>query len=227
MESFHWDSYFNTGLIMVDEQHKHLVNILNYFGELVQRPEGASEEDIESVFAALAAYAVYHFREEENLMVCAQIDSRHQLSHAAEHADFLQEVTRMRADSVGDPREAALFLLKFLTQWLVYHILGSDQMMAMQIDAMSSGATAEEAYLTAQKSRDPATSALLQAIHGLFHQLAERNRILFAMNRQLYTLVDQRSQELSEAYQRLEEMPMSEPPHLSPDATPWYAVQEE
>jgi len=33
MESFHWDKNFITGLLKIDEQHRHLVGIINEFGK--------------------------------------------------------------------------------------------------------------------------------------------------------------------------------------------------
>jgi hemerythrin len=41
----------------VDKQHHQLVDVINRFGELVMREEGASAQEMETVFAELAAYA--------------------------------------------------------------------------------------------------------------------------------------------------------------------------
>lgn len=35
MASFNWDTYFETGLKTVDEQHQKLVEIINEFGDLL------------------------------------------------------------------------------------------------------------------------------------------------------------------------------------------------
>ena len=210
MESFRWDNCFITGLAEVDEQHHHLVDVINRFGDLLTQREGATAEDIEQVFGELAAYAEYHFREEEEMMVEAGVDPRHTTYHREIHASFLQEVTRMHAGMTADNHDAASSLLKFLTHWLAYHILGSDQVLAKQIAAIAAGTSAEDAYLVDQNDGDPATATLLHALNGLFHQVSERNRALYELNQTLEARVAERTQELSEANQRLEDMAMTD-----------------
>ncbi len=210
MESFVWNDCYITGLSEVDRQHHHLIDVINRYGELLKRQEGALAEDIEAVFGELAAYAVYHFREEEQLMVSERVDARHIQRHRDEHAAFLQEVTRMHGTGAAEGQEAAESLLRFLTHWLAYHILGSDKAMAQQIAAIGSDTTPQDAYLAAHTEQDPATAALLHALNGLFHQVSERNRALFTMNQTLEARVAERTRELSEANQRLEDLAMTD-----------------
>lgn len=210
MESFAWGEYFITGLSEVDRQHHHLVDVINRYGELLMRREGALAADTEAVFGELAAYADYHFREEEQLMERRQVDSRHVARHRQEHASFLQDVTRMHGVMSSANRSNAESLLMFLTHWLAYHILGSDQVMARQIAAIEAGKSPQEAYAADHIHQDPATSALLHALNGLFHQVSERNRALFELNQTLEAKVAERTRELSEANQRLEDMAMTD-----------------
>ena len=210
MESFAWNECFITGLSEVDRQHRHLVDVINRYGELLTRQESVQPADIEIVFGELADYAVYHFREEEQLMERERVDPRHIAQHREEHAAFLQEVTRMHAVMTAEKRGTAGSLLKFLIHWLAYHILGSDQLMARQIAAIAAGTPARDAYLADHSHKDPATAALLRALNGLFHQVSERNRALFELNQTLEARVAERTRELSEANQRLEDMAMTD-----------------
>ena len=210
MESFAWGEYYITGLTEVDRQHHHLVDVINRYGELLMQREGALAADTEAVFDELAAYADYHFREEEQLMAHKQVDPRHITRHRQEHASFLQDVTRMHSVMSFENRSHAESLLMFLTHWLAYHILGSDQVMARQIAAIEAGKSSQEAYASDHIHQDPATSALLHALNGLFHQVSERNRALFDLNQTLEAKVAERTRELSEANQRLEDMAMTD-----------------
>lgn len=210
MESFVWNECFITGLSEVDKQHHHLVDVINRYGELLTRQEGVQAADVEAVFGELAAYAVYHFREEEQLMEREHVDPRHVERHREEHASFLLEVTRMHAGMSAEKRGTAGSLLRFLIYWLAYHILGSDQVMARQIAAIAAGTPPQDAYLADHTHRDPATAALLHALNGLFHQVSERNRALFDLNQTLEARVCERTRELSEANQRLEDMAMTD-----------------
>src|ERR1039458_3522663 len=134
MESFHWDRHFETGLERVDQQHHALVDLLNRFGEMLTKHDRVAFAEIEALFEELAAYAQYHFREEEELMLQVGLDSRHVAEHERIHNGFLVEVTRMH-EGGADQTETAERLLKFLTYWLAFHILGMDQSMAKQVFA--------------------------------------------------------------------------------------------
>jgi hemerythrin len=210
MESFCWDPCFVTGLPTVDEQHHRLVDVINQFGDLLVQPEGAPPEEVERVFSELAAYAQHHFREEEDLMDSGQLDPRYVAQHCQQHSKFLQDLTRLHAGVVGGQPGAAMPLLNFLTDWLAYHILGTDQVMAKQYAAIQAGSTAEQAYLADNGHADPATATLLHSLDRLFQQVSERNRALFELNQTLEARVAERTQELSEANQRLEDMALTD-----------------
>jgi hemerythrin-like metal-binding protein len=115
-----------------------------------------------------AEYASYHFTEEEALMHGAGLDPRYVEHHEQSHAMFLEEVTQLHGAATSDNRAAAKSLLQFLTHWLTYHILGSDQFMARQIEAVKSGTPAQDAVHAEAPGKDPAMDTLLTALNGLF-----------------------------------------------------------
>jgi hemerythrin len=210
MESFHWDKHFVTGLTDVDDQHHHLVDVINQFGELLTQPEGVPFDAIEKVFGELAAYAQYHFTEEESLMDKAGVDPRHQDHHRAEHANFLREVTQMHGGISPENPDTAKPLLKFLVYWLAYHILGSDQSLAKQIFSIRSGKSAADAFVTEERMKEGAVEPLLQALTGLFQQVSERNRELLQLNQTLESRVAERTRELDIANRQLEEIALTD-----------------
>jgi hemerythrin-like metal-binding protein len=142
MESFQWDQCFVTGQAMVDEQHHYLVDLINQFGDVLMRPEGASAREIEELFGELTRYTQYHFQEEEALMVEVGLDAIQLAHHLREHKQFLNDLDHMHAEVAGNRSEAAHALLQYLSNWLAYHILGSDQMMAGAMRAIESGVPA-------------------------------------------------------------------------------------
>lgn len=203
MEAFVWTTKFVTGLSEVDDQHRQLVDVINRFGELIMRREGASLQEIEAVYGKLANYAQYHFSEEESLMATMRLDARHIEQHQSAHKSFLDEVALLHSGLSANNPNAAKSLLQFLTHWLAYHILGADQFMARQMASIRSGTAAADAYLAEMPSNDPAKDTLLTALNGLFQQVSERNRELVELNRTLEARVAERTQALSEANQRL------------------------
>jgi hemerythrin len=205
MESFHWDRHFVTGLETVDEQHHALVDLINQFGELLTQADSAAAGEIAAVLAQLASYAQHHFQDEETLMQQVGLDPRHIKEHQQFHNEFLQEVTQMQK-GVTERHEAAQGLLKFLTYWLAFHILGTDQSMAKQIAAMRAGQTARQAFAAEEAMQEGATEPLLHALNGLFQQVSERNRELLELNHTLEDRVARRTRSLSDANHLLEQM---------------------
>lgn len=210
MESFIWDKHFVTGLTEVDLQHHHLVDVINQFGELLTQPEGVAFDHIEKVFGELAAYAQYHFAEEESLMDKTGLDPRHCEHHRREHASFILEVVQMHAAISRENPDTAKPLLKFLIYWLAYHILGSDQSMAKQISAIRAGQTPNDAYLAEERMKEGAVEPLLHALNGLFRQVSERNRELLQLNQTLETRVAERTEELAIANRQQEEIALTD-----------------
>jgi hemerythrin len=206
MESFIWNPCFVTGLAEIDNQHHKLVNVINRFGDLIMGQDGAPIEAIEQVFEELAQYAQYHFAEEEALMEAQNLDTRYLAQHKHSHASFFEEVQHLHGGITVHNRDSARSLMQFLTHWLAYHILGTDQFMAKQIASIQAGVCPEDAYLNDVVTKDPAMDALLAALNGLFHQMSQRNHSLVQLNRTLEERVATRTQELTEANERLDEL---------------------
>lgn len=209
MKSFHWDQCFITGLHDVDQQHHHLVDLINDFGLLLARNQLVLE-DFQRLFKQLADYTVYHFTDEESLMLSVGIDERHLKHHKASHQDFIEEISKLSLSVNEDNTDSARHLLDFLTHWLAYHILGEDQFMAQQINAIRSGLSAEQAYNQSKREQDRSTEPLLVALNGLFELVSTRNRELVELNQSLEDKVIQRTVELSKANQHLEELSLTD-----------------
>jgi len=203
MESFHWEQYFETGISDVDKQHKKLVDIINKFGNLLTQYTIAYA-DIEVIFKELADYTVYHFEDEEAGMIEAGLDERHLEAHQLEHKQFLEEVTSLYSHISPQNLETSRHLLEYLINWLAFHILGLDQIMAQQMSDIKSGKTPSEAYEANISSRDKTTEALLSALNVLFKQVSQRNKELVDLNLSLEEKVDERTQELSQLNKHLE-----------------------
>ena len=204
MQAFQWNHCFATGLADVDEQHQRLVDVINRFGALIMREDGATAAELEVVFAELAQYASFHFAEEEALMAASGLTPQYVESHRQKHLQFMAEVTLLYEGISADNRGAAKGLLEFLTNWLAYHILGSDQFMAKQIALIASGGSDSRGVTQPDAQvQDPAMDALLAALNGLFQQVSDRNHALVHLNKTLEARVSERTQALTEKTQAL------------------------
>ncbi|GGI73704.1 sensor domain-containing diguanylate cyclase [Shewanella gelidii] len=208
-DSFHWDKHFVTGLDDVDEQHHNLVDMVNRLGHLLSDNELVFQ-DVVSLLNQLQDYASLHFWEEELLMHEKQVDLRHVELQKIQHREFIKEIKSLHRGLSPNDQRSAQYLLDFLTHWLAYHILGADQNMARQIEAIENGASPAEAYEAEEHESDSATEPLLKALHGLFEQVSVRNKELVELNASLERKVAERTRELVNANQDLEKMALTD-----------------
>jgi diguanylate cyclase (GGDEF)-like protein/hemerythrin-like metal-binding protein len=209
VDSFVWNDNYNTHLPVIDEQHHRLVDLINEFGRLVSQ-NGVVTEDIDRVYRDLAAYAEFHFTDEERGMEKHGLDDRHIREHQKQHYDFLQEVRAARKAVHKGSIDASRSLLEFLVSWLAYHILCVDQNMARQIAMVKEGHSAARAYDLEETENDSRTEPLLAALNRLFSQISERNLELKEVNATLEKNVRKRTKKLLAANQKLEAMALTD-----------------
>lgn len=203
MQPFTWNAHFLTGLEVVDDHHRRLVDLTNRIGALLERPATMKPGELDSAFQELEAYADYHFTAEQSLMTAARVDPRHTAAHFAEHTSFLQEVERVRVGMAITIPEQAKELFAFLTRWLVYHILQTDKEMAREIAEIQAGQSPAQAFEATGEVGTEATSLLIDALQGLYGTLSRRNRQLAELNASLDNKVVVRTQELEETNRAL------------------------
>lgn len=199
-DSFQWSKSFVTGLENIDDQHHHLVNLINQFGSALSENK-VNLVDIADMFKELARYSDYHFKAEEHLMAQFGVDQRHIDHHVKAHASFLEDAGIIFADISRDNSEVPRRLLDYLTHWLAYHILGEDQSMARQIEAIRSGLSPEDAFQKSVIEQDDTTEILLNSLNSLFEQVRNRNKMLVELNASLQKQIDQKNRELEQARQ--------------------------
>jgi len=201
METFVWSDRYLTGENLVDTEHQELVRIINLVGAL-EAGENSDPAAVQSILEELVLYAVNHFSHEEGLMIDAGCDERHVTMHQKIHREFANQVSAMRQVSMG--AEDTEFLLRFLSNWLAYHILGIDQAMTRQVRNIRQGMTPAEAYaLESSNKADPATASLLDALSSLYRVIASRNQALLDLNRTLEQRVEERTEALQAANAQL------------------------
>jgi two-component system, NtrC family, sensor kinase len=198
MQAFVWDDRFVTGIEIVDHQHRHLVDVVNQVGDMLLGGSQVSEGTLQGLFKQLADYAVKHFADEEQLMKESGLDPRHAEIHTRHHKDFIQQVVAMWK-SRATMKNPAEVLHGFLTAWLTFHILSEDQDMAHQMTLIKEGKTPAIAFDLEHHQVDSSTSALLDALHKLYHVLSVTNQDLAESNVRLEDKVLERTQELTTA----------------------------
>jgi two-component system NtrC family sensor kinase len=201
MDAFIWDSRFETGIPLVDAQHKQLVEIINTLGNELMQGE-VSDERLQALFHQLAEYARHHFSDEENMMRQLAVDARHRDEHVAQHRQFVEQLVNLWKSRSAMARPAEL-VHGFLTAWLTVHILGEDQSMARQMARLNEGQPPSAAFEAEKRSEDTTASILLGAMGRLYSLLSEQNSNLSTLNLGLEQRVAERTSDLAEANRRL------------------------
>lgn len=85
-EIFPWNPQLETGIALIDEQHRVLVNLINRLAQ--QHVQGASEAEVQAILGELADYANYHFRTEEGIWHSALAGDAWLEKHIETHQRF-------------------------------------------------------------------------------------------------------------------------------------------
>ncbi len=181
-----WNDHLETGIEIVDRQHRGLVDMLNQAAPLLAVSSHEAISDIRPLLDGLLDYAAIHFRTEEDMMARLGMDPRASTHHHESHAYFAQQVSEMVQAFARGGGLTGDRLLSFLASWLVLHILGEDQAMARQVRALQAGASAAQAYDEARGAEtSPPPAALSHALVDIYTTLTQQNRALLLTNRDL------------------------------------------
>ena len=118
-----WNSGLATGLHDIDEQHKVLVKLINELhSAMMQRKADAAQLEIVD---RLKQYTVNHFKFEEKLF--DRFGYPDTPGHKEIHAKFVQKVLDFERDLKRGKLTVSRDVMRFLKDWLVGHIQGTDQ----------------------------------------------------------------------------------------------------
>lgn len=153
MARIEWKPEYETGVAVVDEQHRHLVEIINRFDEALQKGKGSRHAN--EILNDLTGYTQEHFATEERLM--AEAGYPHLKLHQSQHRQLLQKVERFQFEFNAAGRRITAELREFLGYWLVNHILRDDRAFGPSLTGVAAGAPAEAG---ARGPGEPAPSRL-------------------------------------------------------------------
>lgn len=190
-----WDKFFETGIEVIDHQHRGLVAIINEAAPLLATPGESDAALLQALLDQLAQYAATHFKTEEGLMVAGGVDARYIAQHCAAHARYMEQIAELRAAFYADTRaDIAPLLLKYLTSWWTVHILDEDQRLGQHLLFIQAGGSASAAFDqvgAVNRQANPLRVALELALHELYVVVGERSKALNAVNVQLKQARDQ------------------------------------
>lgn len=173
VEVFPWNKNFEVGVPLIDEQHQRLVELLNVLaGHLAYQSDLPT---LSSVFKELVEYTVYHFSAEEKIWHEFFPEDSWEVNHKGDHSSFLDKVnTLIGEENVRPSDEVIEGILKFLTQWLAFHILDTDMRMAKVVLAVQSGIPLSQAKEQADREMSGAMRVLISNMLSMYDALSSR-----------------------------------------------------
>ncbi|MDX1410458.1 MAG: bacteriohemerythrin [Saprospiraceae bacterium] len=123
-----WGPDYELGILVIDQQHKRIVDYINALDQLVGQPDAYL--GVARILYDLVDYTESHFSFEEALMERAgyqALDDHHKV-----HDQFTQRINDLvRGNEQG--QDVAESLLRLLEKWLLHHILEEDRAYTDQV----------------------------------------------------------------------------------------------
>lgn len=122
-----WEKQYETGISVIDEQHKQLIAITSRLSDLLTNAVQGEDifDEMVGIIEELTAYTVYHFRYEEELFEKFGFEFRE--PHVGEHNKLIGEIEALDLRAVDEDQVThGKKILKFLITWVFKHISGSD-----------------------------------------------------------------------------------------------------
>lgn len=128
-----WSDKYKTGIELIDEQHKELFRLFNKIYDLYNNEFLIDKYDqIIAAVEELKDYTKYHFKEEEEYMI--SIRYKKFFEHKLKHEDFIRKVESIDYNIIDyDQQNHLLELLKFVTDWLVAHVITVDKQLPLSL----------------------------------------------------------------------------------------------
>ncbi|MCK0163575.1 bacteriohemerythrin [Marinobacter sp. S6332] len=166
-----WSQSFETGVEIIDEQHRQLVNLLNNLAH--QYVYGFEAEQFKDIVSGLVDYAKYHFETEECLWEEAFEGDEWLVQHRNSHDGFVGKVREMQAQVEHSATLSGIDdLLSFLISWLAHHILHDDRSMAFALKELRKGQTLADAKAISKKALSGQASSLIHSVLAMYKQLS-------------------------------------------------------
>jgi hemerythrin len=117
-----WNSQFDTGIRIIDEQHQELFGIVERLRRRIQ--EDAARDVVEALLGDLLACSERHFATEETYM--SKFGYPDLPQHVSDHTSMLTSLHELLAKFQESPQSMALMVPAFMEGWLKHHFGDGD-----------------------------------------------------------------------------------------------------
>ncbi len=178
IDLFPWNSKFETGIEIIDSQHKGLVALINKLAVAITFEE--KKEDLDLIFISLAKYAEAHFSTEEKIWEKYFQHNQDFIHHQLSHKKFIDKVTHLQRKIHTHPsEELEKKILSFLSRWLAFHILDDDMRMSYITKLMDEGFSLEESKKKEAISGHKFNENILETTINMYEHLSQNTIALY------------------------------------------------
>ena len=118
-----WNDNLSVNIQEIDDQHKNLVKMINELNTAMLH--GKTKQVLGEIIHGLINYAGTHFATEEKYF--HQFHYPDTEIHKRQHNEFVKKVTKFKQDFDQNRILLSIDIMKFLQEWLINHIKGSDK----------------------------------------------------------------------------------------------------
>ncbi|WMJ09768.1 GGDEF domain-containing protein [Nitrosomonas sp. sh817] len=170
LEVFPWNENLDTGIAVIDAQHRKLVSLLNQLAATLTRGNLLETNDI---FTKLTQYAEFHFETEEAIWAEHLGDDSWLSSHQLSHSSFLPKVLELKeSEATRSHTEVIESIILFLIRWLAFHILDSDKRMAFFIQHRHAGLSFDDAKIASDKKMSGSIRLVIETVMHMYDSLS-------------------------------------------------------
>jgi len=119
--SIEWRDSLSVGNDYIDEDHKHLIVLINQYEIAVQQ---RNLPILENAFEGLVEYAHSHFEREQNLMDAVHYPNRR--GHAELHTKLIDTMDDYHKGLKKEKSVDIKKVSKFLHDWIIDHVVNED-----------------------------------------------------------------------------------------------------
>jgi hemerythrin-like metal-binding protein len=119
-----WLEEYSVGVKELDDQHHHLLNIINSL--LLEKQEKITGDTLSETISSMVHHAYVHFASEEKYM--EQVNYPDLKQHVLEHVSFILRTLELSLKVKEGTSNNQLELLSYLTEWYASHVLGADRL---------------------------------------------------------------------------------------------------
>ena len=112
-----WSSRFETGIEIIDAQHKSLFDAVNKLADSFKA--GTSKAQVKDSLDFLVKYTLEHFQTEERVM--KEMNYPKLTSHIAEHTQLIDKAKGLQV-KLAEGKPVTMDVSTFLADWLKHHI---------------------------------------------------------------------------------------------------------